>query len=97
MMLLGINGGIFFFAGGLGFVLAGRTLKPIKIMVDEQNRFISDASHELKTPLTSLKSAFEVYLRDKKRTQKDIEARRQAMDTLTLLFNLDDSSAKARA
>ena len=31
------------------------------------------------------------------RTQKDIEARRQAMDTLTVLFNLDDSSAKARA
>jgi glutamyl-tRNA reductase len=31
------------------------------------------------------------------RTQKDIEARRQAMDTLTVLFNLDDSSVKARA
>jgi glutamyl-tRNA reductase len=31
------------------------------------------------------------------RTQKDIEARRQAMETLTLLFNLGDSSAKVRA
>ena len=34
-------------------------------MVDQQNRFVSDASHELKTPLTSLKTAMEVNLRNK--------------------------------
>src|SRR3989344_1252263 len=33
-----INGGIFLVAGGLGYFLAGRTLNPIKEMVDEQNR-----------------------------------------------------------
>jgi signal transduction histidine kinase len=66
--LVFINGAIFFLAGGLGYVLAGKTLQPIQEMVEAQNRFISDASHELKTPLTSLKTAFEVYLRKKKST-----------------------------
>jgi len=60
-----INFFILIFAGGIGYFLSGRTLKPIQEMVDEQNRFISDASHELKTPLSSLKTAFEVSLRDK--------------------------------
>lgn len=52
-------------SGVLGFVLAGRTLNPIKVMMDDQNRFISDASHELRTPLASLRTAMEVHLRDK--------------------------------
>lgn len=66
LTLIFINGGILVIAGGLGYFLAGKTLKPIEEMVKDQNRFISDASHELKTPITSLKTAFEVYLRRKK-------------------------------
>jgi signal transduction histidine kinase len=68
MSLMLVNTGIFVVSGGLGYILAGRTLKPIQEMLDGQNRFISDASHELKTPITSLKSAFEVYLRNPKPT-----------------------------
>lgn len=66
-----LNGIILILSGVLAYVLSGKTLKPIADMVVSQNRFISDASHELKTPLTSLKTAFEVHLRDKKRTLKE--------------------------
>jgi len=65
LALLFINGGIFVLAGASGYFLAGRTLKPIKVMVDEQKRFITDSSHELRTPLTALRSEIEVGLRDK--------------------------------
>jgi len=49
-----------------GYFLAGQTLKPIKEMLDEQYRFITDASHQLRTPITSLKAEIEINLRDKK-------------------------------
>lgn len=70
-LLFVLNTGILVVAGFLGYILAGRTLKPIQEMVDEQNRFISDASHELKTPLTSLKTAMEVHLREKNPKKED--------------------------
>lgn len=65
LMYLGfINLAILVAAGLLGYSLAGWTLRPIANMLEDQSRFISDASHELKTPLTALKSSFEVFLRD---------------------------------
>jgi signal transduction histidine kinase len=63
--LVSINIIIFILSALAGYFLAGRTLKPIKDMIDEQNRFITDASHELNTPITSLKTSIEVNLRDK--------------------------------
>jgi len=48
-----------------GYLLAGKTLKPIRSMMDDQNRFVTDASHEFRTPLTALKTSIEVSLRDK--------------------------------
>ncbi len=63
--LLGVNIIILVFSALAGYFLAGRTLRPIQKMVDEQNRFVTDASHELNTPLTSLRTAIEVNLRDK--------------------------------
>ena len=69
--ILIINAFILVASGISGYLLAGKTLRPIKDMVDEQDRFISDSSHELRTPLTSLKSAMEVSLRDKNLTLAD--------------------------
>lgn len=87
--LFGINLIILVFSGLFGYFLAGRTLYPIKEMVDEQNRFITDASHELSTPLTSLKTSIEVTLRDKKFTtekaRKLLESNLDDVDNLQLL------------
>lgn len=69
-----INLGIFVIAGGAGYLLAGRTLKPIQEVLDEQNRFIADASHELRTPITALKSEIEVYMRGKKHDIKEADS-----------------------
>src|SRR3989344_604942 len=46
VLLFLINSSILFASGGLAYLLASRTLEPIQKMVEEQNRFISDASHE---------------------------------------------------
>ena len=66
-----INIFIFLSSGALGYFLAGKTLRPIQEMVEEQNRFISDASHEFRTPLTALKSSLEVNIRDKNLSVED--------------------------
>lgn len=91
-LLLGINGVILAAAGGLGYFLAGRTLRPISEMLDEQNQFITDSSHELRTPLTSLKSAMEVGLRDKNLSLKEAKALvSENIEEVNKLQSLSDS------
>lgn len=58
------------------YFLAHHTLKPIEIATQKQKRFISDAAHDLKTPLTSLKTQLEVALRSK---DLDIERAKKAL------------------
>lgn len=88
--LLGINSIIFIVMGGLSYFLAGKTLLPIQEMVEEQNRFISDASHELKTPLTAMKSSLEVYIRDPKLTLS--EAKTVLLDNIEEVNRLQSLS-----
>ena len=91
MQFLLINAAIIVIAGGLGYVLAGKTLKPIAHMLEEQKRFISDASHELRTPLTALKSSIEVATRDKNMTIEDARAvLKENIDDVNTLQTLTD-------
>lgn len=64
VMLAAIDTTLVLLSGGIGYFLAGKTLRPIRTMMEDQNQFIADASHELRTPLTALKSAMEVNARD---------------------------------
>ena len=45
-----------------GFVLAGRTLSPIQRTLETQRRFVSDASHELRTPIAVVSANADVLL-----------------------------------
>lgn len=54
-------------AGGVvSYLLARKTLQPIEDSIESQNRFVSDASHELRTPITALQTTNEVALRKPK-------------------------------
>jgi two-component system sensor histidine kinase CiaH len=59
MQLFILNGAILILSAGAAFLLSGRTLKPIKLMIDEQNQFISSSSHELRTPIATMRAEME--------------------------------------
>ncbi|KKU91128.1 MAG: Integral membrane sensor signal transduction histidine kinase [Microgenomates group bacterium GW2011_GWA1_48_10] len=65
LTLLLVNLGIFAFSALFGYILAGKTLRPIELMLADQKRFVADASHELRTPLTAMITEIEVALRGK--------------------------------
>ena len=87
-----INGFILFFSAALSFFLAGKTLQPIAYVLEEQKRFVTDASHELHTPLTALKSSMEVALRDKKlTTTKSRDVLTQSLQEVDELAELSEN------
>ncbi len=49
---------------GLSYVLAGKTLNPIRKAMEAQKEFSANASHELRTPLAVMKTECEVALKD---------------------------------
>ncbi len=83
-LLLVVNLVILILSSLVSYLLAGKTLLPIEEIIKEQKRFIADASHELKTPLTSLKTSIEVSIRSGK-LPKDIQKLFQ--------YNLEDVDA----
>lgn len=86
-----INTFILIVTGLPGYWLAGKTLRPIEEMVEKQKKFTADAAHELKTPLTAIKTNLEVNLRNKKldlkKSKEILRGTIEDVDSLTLLTN----------
>jgi signal transduction histidine kinase len=80
---------ILIIGGGLSYLLARHTLRPIKDIHEAQSRFTSDASHELRTPLAAMKTEIEVALRDKDSTKHDLaDVLRSNLEEVDKLSNL---------
>ena len=61
-ILLIVDGLIIILVGGLSYFLAGRALRPLELAYTRQRKFISDAAHELRTPLAVMKTGTEAVL-----------------------------------
>lgn len=57
-----VDGLLLLILGIASYILAGRTLRPIKESLDAQKRFSADASHDLRTPLSIIMTESEVAL-----------------------------------
>lgn len=78
--------------GILSYYLARRTLEPIEEAMEAQSRFVSDASHELRTPITVLQTTNEVALRKKQlSTTEAREIISQNVEEAMRLKNLTDN------
>lgn len=85
--------------GGVGYFLAGKTLLPIKKNFEAQKRFTADASHDLRTPLTIMKTEIEVALgKEYSDTNKYKEVLQSSLEEIETMSSLvEDLLALARS
>ncbi len=86
--LILVNGALFLVSGVAGYILAGKSLKPVEMMVDEQSRFISDASHELRAPITVIRTGLEVASMNKEIGQEANKVLKSSLTEIIQLQNL---------
>jgi signal transduction histidine kinase len=59
---------------GGGWLVSGEVLAPLARAIAAQRRFVANASHELRTPITAIRTAAEVALDDPHATAEDLRA-----------------------
>jgi len=110
LMLELIYVNILILAGGgfVSYILAKRSLTPIKKIHEAQSRFTSDTSHELRTPLAVMKTELEVALRDNEATidslkqvltssLEEVERLSKLAEMLLNLSQLDNTKIKLKS
>jgi signal transduction histidine kinase len=75
-------------ATALGWALAGRELRSMADAFDRQERFVANASHELRSPLTVARTEVEVALADPGATEGELRA--MGVDVLDSVDRMDE-------
>ncbi|GAF63125.1 hypothetical protein BTS2_0016 [Bacillus sp. TS-2] len=75
--LLAVGGGVLIVLFLISYVFANRAIRPLQEAWEKQKQFVSDASHELKTPLSILNANLGVLFENQKET---IESQLKWMD-----------------
>lgn len=70
-----------------GFILISKLIKPIKESYERQNSFVSDASHELKTPLSVIKTCLSLIANSNDENNEMVEYCQEETDRLIRLTN----------
>jgi signal transduction histidine kinase len=84
-----VNGILLALAAGASYFLARLTLDPIKRAYERQRRFISDASHEFRTPLAILQTDLENELAHpaSEKTKENAQSRLEEVERMGRLVN----------
>lgn len=91
-------------AFGIGWIMAGKSLRPVKRAFERQQAFMADTSHELRTPLSIIRTHAEIHQESdapEMRTALAIVARTAAqlskvVDDLTFLARADAAALSPR-
>jgi len=94
LQLVAINSLVAVVVVVLGYVLSGITLRPIEKAMEEQKRFVGDAAHELKTPITALKTSLEVNLMDENLPKETRKILKENLEDIVSLEGLSQSLLK---
>lgn len=81
---------VLIFTLGVSYVLARKTLAPLKEAYQKQKKFVADAAHELRTPLAVLKAGSELLMQHERSTaeyKKFIEESHEEIERLISLSN----------
>lgn len=87
-IIFSIDGLLLIIIGFSSYLLAGKTLLPIKNALDTQKRFSADASHDLRTPLAIMTTMSEVTLQNKNTSPQELR--------YTLKSNLEEVKKMSR-
>lgn len=90
--------------GWLSWIAAGKSVKPAQEAMDRQDRFVADASHELRSPLTVLKSSLgqlrnnpDLARHDVPLMEKQVDRMQGLVENLLMLTGSSDSREKLLA